>query len=179
VDPSIVATVLGIAALGGDAQLMETFRRRFESAASPAERNRFLEAIASFRDPVLLGAALDWALHAVRATDLATFRTGMSETEAGRQQYFEFTRDHFDELAAKFSSDFVANFGSAGGGCSPERLAAAEAFFGDPARAVPGTELTLERTRNSVTDCVSLREREGEAVRRYLRRFARPERAGN
>jgi alanyl aminopeptidase len=170
--PSLVTAVLETAALDGDAQLFAAFRSRFEAASSPSERDRFLRAIASFRSPLLQDEALQWALGAVRPTEMSAFTSALSETEAGRQKYWEFTRDHFETLAGRVSPEFVANFGSVGDGCSPERLAAAEAFFGDPVRAVPGTDRNLERVRDSVTDCVRLQEREGESVARYLRRFA-------
>jgi hypothetical protein len=52
-------------------------------------------------------------------------------------------------------------------------MALAREFFGDPARAVPGTEAALRRAEDSVTDCVALREREGEAVAAFLREQAR------
>jgi alanyl aminopeptidase len=170
--PSLVSTVLETAALSGDADLFAAFRSRFEAASTPSERDRFLDAIASFRSPSLQDEALEWALRAVRPTEMSAFSSALSETEVGRQKYWEFTRDHFETLAGRVSPEFVANFGSVGEGCSPERLAAVETFFKDPVRAVPGTDLTLARVRDSVTDCVGLRSREGEAAARYLRRFA-------
>jgi alanyl aminopeptidase len=178
VPPSLVAVVLETAALDGDAELLTAFRSRFEAASSPSERQHFLNAVASFRNPALQDEALEWALAAVRSTELAAFSSALSETEAGRQKYWEFTREHFDVLAARVSPDWVANFGNVGDGCSLERLEAAETFFGDPVRAVPGTERTLASVRDSVTDCIDLREREGESVARYLRRFAELARDG-
>jgi hypothetical protein len=58
-----------------------------------------------------------------------------------------------------------------GAGCSAERLAASKAFFGDPQRAVPGVDQTMERVSDIVNTCLSLREREGERVNRYMRGF--------
>jgi alanyl aminopeptidase len=58
-----------------------------------------------------------------------------------------------------------------GMGCSAERLAATTAFFRDPQRAIPGVEQTLSRVSDGVNTCLSLREREGERVNRYMRGF--------
>jgi len=53
-----------------------------------------------------------------------------------------------------------------------ERLAAARAFFTDPAHHPLGADQDLARTTDQVKDCVSLREREGPAVAAYLAVFA-------
>lgn len=58
-----------------------------------------------------------------------------------------------------------------GAGCSKERLTATQAFFGDPARGIPGVDQTLARVGDIVNTCLSLREREGERVNRYMRGF--------
>ena len=57
-------------------------------------------------------------------------------------------------------------------GCSAERLAAAELFFSEEAHSPTGTDAQLAKVGEGVTDCVSLRDREGEAVGGFLARYA-------
>ncbi len=46
--------------------------------------------------------------------------------------------------------------------------AAPISFFAMPEHSVPGTQQQLAKVADQVTDCVSLREREGAAVAKYL-----------
>ena len=60
-------------------------------------------------------------------------------------------------------------------GCSLERLARAQEFFAMPEHNVPGTDEQLAKIADQVTDCTGLRDREGQAVDRYIRDFATAE----
>ena len=53
-------------------------------------------------------------------------------------------------------------------GCSTKRLEEARAFFADPKRQAPGQDREFAKMAEGITDCVSLREREGAAVAAYL-----------
>ena len=57
-------------------------------------------------------------------------------------------------------------------GCENERIEAARAFFAEPEHSVDGTEKNLQKVVDGITDCVSLREREGKAVSDYLNQLA-------
>lgn len=79
---------------------------------------------------------------------------------------------NYDAITSRFPPEFAAMMPYAAGGCSMERLARARVFFAEPARAVPGTEVTLAKVAESVTSCAELREREGDRVRNYLNSHA-------
>jgi alanyl aminopeptidase len=172
VDPSVAATVLRVAAIYGDRELYDTLRSRYETAESASEAQRFLGAVCSVRDPEVVDDMLTWALSALRPDQLGTLRASVSATEEGQARFFDFIRATYDELADRLPQPFVAMLAYSGGGCSLERLAAAREFFLTPERAVQGTEAAMARVEDQVRDCVSLREREGEAVAAELRRFA-------
>ena len=70
-----------------------------------------------------------------------------------------------ERLPPAFAS-FMPFFAS---GCSAERLAEAREFFAQPEHRGPATDKQLAQVGEQVADCVRLREREGEAVARYLR----------
>jgi alanyl aminopeptidase len=170
VDPGIVDAVLGVAAQRGDAALFDEFQRRFESARVPAMRRRYLSALGSFDDPVLETRALDYSLSAaVRPTEGGTLLRGFgSRSDARRAVGQQWMMNNYDRLAARVAPPMLRYLPMLGTGCSAERLAATKAFFGDPARGIPGIDKTLERVSDTVHGCISLREREGAAVGRFL-----------
>ena len=45
-------------------------------------------------------------------------------------------------------------------------------FFAEPAHRVDGTEPNLSKVSQQISDCLSLREREGKAVASYLKAMA-------
>jgi alanyl aminopeptidase len=173
VDPSIAGISLSLAALDGDRELFDTFRARFESAEVPTERSRFLSALGSFRDPVIVERALAYSLEGpLRSHEVLAIPWALRDTEPGRDRAFDWMVDHYDELAERLSPRRLAGLPSFGSGCSVERLDRMIEFFEDSARRVPGTERRIERVEDEVADCRRLREAEGPAVAAYLRSFA-------
>ena len=75
---------------------------------------------------------------------------------------------HYDKIAARVPPPSLRFLPMMASGCSEERLQATQAFYSDPARAVPGVEKTLERVADQVHGCLSLREREGKSVSEFL-----------
>jgi len=92
--------------------------------------------------------------------------------EATAARMFQWMMSHYDEIAARVPPPALRFMPMFASGCNAERLAAADAFFGDPKRAAPGMDKTLERVGDNVHTCLSLREREGEHVSSYMRGFA-------
>ncbi|HEV2106032.1 MAG TPA: M1 family aminopeptidase, partial [Candidatus Eisenbacteria bacterium] len=170
VDPGLAEATLGLAARHGDAAMFDDLQRRFESADVPAFRSRYLTALGAFADTTLEARALAFALtDAVRPTEtFAILRGAGARSEAAGARLYAWMTAHYDEIARRVPPPALRFMPLMAGGCSAERLAAAEAFFGDPARAFPGIETTLERLRDGVHACVGLREREGPAAWRYL-----------
>ncbi|MFN8586747.1 MAG: M1 family aminopeptidase [Candidatus Eisenbacteria bacterium] len=170
VDPGIVDAVLQLAAQKGDAALFDELVHRYEVASVPAMRRRYLGTLGAFDDPVLEQRALDLMLSdRVRASESMLVMMGFrNKGERTGARLFEFVTTHYAEIAARIPPPALRFLPMMGSGCSEERLQAAKAFFGDPARGIPGVESTLERVSDQVHGCMSLREREGAAVRRYL-----------
>ena len=76
--------------------------------------------------------------------------------------------ENYDKILTKVPPQFKAFFPSFASGCSKERLEAAREFFAVEEHQAPGMEVRLAKVSDQVTDCVNLREREGEAVATYL-----------
>ena len=178
VDPSMAATALRIAALGGDRSLFEEYRKRFEAATVPAERSRYLSALGAFRDPALAEEALSYALKGpLRPQEAFAIPSAVaSASPAQEDRVYRWMTENYASLTARLPQSVAATYMPYfASGCSAERLAAARTFFADPARNLPGTEVELTKVGEVVKGCVELREREGRAVSTYLQSAARGE----
>jgi alanyl aminopeptidase len=170
VDPALSAMALALAATHGDRNLFESYRMNFERARVPADRQRYLRAMGSFRVPEIVQLALDYSLAAdLHLQEMYIIPFAVGSYPPFRDTYFEWMVRNYDAIAARIPPEFAAGLPRVAGGCSMERLEKARAFFSEPAHAPPGTERELAEVAEAVTGCVELREREGEAVRTYLR----------
>ncbi len=166
VTPSLAGSIVSLSALNGDAALFEEYRKRFENAATPAERARFLSGMRQFNDPAIKAKVREYALTGpVRPTELFTL-VGDTDNEADRDDLFQWVTAHYDELTKKLPPTFGSGMTFIAGGCTPERVERAKKFFEE--KKVPGTERSMARQAEAVNECANLRAREIEAVTRYL-----------
>lgn len=173
VEPGLADAVVSLAARTGDAVLYDDYVRRLESTAVPAVRRRFLGALGAFESPELVSRSLEYMLSdKVRPTEMSLIMMGGGRrSEAQSERMFQWMTAHYDQLAQRLPPPAMRFMPMMGSGCSAERLAATEAFFGDPVRAMPGIDKMLERVRDNVNGCLSLRERESARVTAYMRGF--------
>ena len=122
---------------------------------------------------MLEARALDYTLtDAVRPTESMGILRGFGgKGEGDAARMMQWMMANYDRIATRIPPPALRFMPMMGNGCSEERLEVTRAFFGDPARAVPGVEQTLERVADTVHGCISLRDREGPAVWNYLRSF--------
>jgi len=170
IDPALAGAALRLSASRGDMALFRQYRRRFESAQVPADRNRYLAALGSFRRPEVVDAALAYALRGpLRTQEILTIPNHVSEDSAYRSAVWTWVAENFKTIADRIPPNygiFLVHFAS---GCSDERLQAARDFFSDPAHDLPGIRTELEKVADEVDDCVRLRRRERAAVASFLR----------
>ncbi|MFQ5599848.1 MAG: M1 family aminopeptidase [Candidatus Krumholzibacteriia bacterium] len=172
IDPALAGVALRLAAIRGDRALYEEYRQRFESAQVPADRNRYLGALGNFRDPQIMDTALGYALEGpLRPNELFRIPGGMMSNPRSRDFVFHWILEKYDDIAERVPPMFMGFMPFIAGGCSAERLAAAQEFFALPGHQAPGTETNLAKITDQVQDCVGLREREGAAVAAYLNRL--------
>jgi len=170
VDPALAGTALEVAASVGDHKLFERYRKHFEQARSPVERERYLSVLGSFPDAAIQDEALRYSLEGpVRTTEMFAVPFGLPHTEASHDLLYRWLTENYQTVVAKMPPDFRAMLVNVGDGCSTERLEAARRFFTAPDHLVDGTEAQLAKVAERVGDCVRLREREGAAVAAYLK----------
>ena len=173
IEPGIADAVVSLAARTGDTAMFDDYVRRLEATDVPAIRRRFLGALGAFEAPEIEARALDYMLSdQVRPTEMSLIMMGGGRrSEAQGERMFRWMTANYERLAKRLPPPAMRFMPMMGSGCSAERLAATEAFFTDPARAMPGIEKTLERVRDNVRNCLSLRERESARVTAYMRGF--------
>ena len=101
-------------------------------------------------------------------TEMFSVGGGLPDTEASQDKLYRWLTANYETIAGKLPPDFRSFLVGIGGGCSMERLEHAREFFTHADRKVDGTEAQLEKIADQVTDCVALRQREGQAVAAYL-----------
>jgi hypothetical protein len=139
----------------------------------PADRSRYMSALGKFTDPKIQDEVLSYALsEKIRPMDRWQLIGGMFSTEAGRDRVYRWMTKNYDALAAGLPVEFVSYFPYMVSGCEQERLDAAKKFFAEPAHKVDGTDANLAKVSEQISDCLSLREREGKAVASYLKALA-------
>jgi alanyl aminopeptidase len=174
VPSSLHDAVLRLAAFHGNASLYDAYRQRFEAAKTPVERQRYLTALASFRDPALQEKLLDFALQSgLRTNELFAALRGMPEDEASRDLVFRWVMDHYGAIRKRLPPAFSGLMATFAGGCSPDRLASARSFFAEPGHGGPGVDRALQRVADGVSACEDLGRREGAAAAGYLTEFRR------
>jgi len=175
VEPSLVGTVLRLAAIQGDRDRFERYRQRFETTAIPTERVDFLAALAWFDDDALVEEALRYALEGpLRPNEVDDIAREMIAQRAGRgDRVWRWLTENYDALAARTPPILQPAFTRFAGGCSAQRIDEARTFFSSPEHAPTGTAEELEKTAEKVEECVALHDREGAAVATYLTRAAR------
>jgi alanyl aminopeptidase len=174
VDPAVADACLRLAAQTGDRALFDELCARAEGAATPTERGRYLGVLGSFRDPAIQEAALRYALEGpVRPTEMLLIPRRMDDTNARQDRRFRWMTENFDAITGRLPDAYKSFMPFMAGGCSEKRMKAATAFFSDPEHQGPATGKQMARVTEQVTDCVGLREREGEAAARYLQGFHR------
>ncbi len=171
IDVQLAGVALELSAIRGDRALFEDYRKRFESAQVPADRSRYLVALANFRDPAIVEEALRYALTGpLRSNEIFTIPGGLMGYPPRQDRVFRWLTENYDAVGKRLPPEFMGFMPFMASGCSAERLAKAQEFFGQPQHQAPGTTLQLAKLGDQVRDCVGLREREGAAVAAFLDR---------
>jgi len=174
-DATLAGTALSLTARHGDAALFEELKGRFESTRIPGERGRYLSALGSFRSPALIERALDYALQGpLRPQEIFTVPRNVAENEELKDRTWRWFTENYAAIVSRIPEFYVPSLPYTASGCSAKRLEAARTFFAAPEHSPPGTREEFARMADGVSDCVSLREREGRAVAQYLNQQAAP-----
>jgi len=162
VDPSVVETVLELAAVRSDPATYDLMLQAYMKSNDPQEQRRLRSAIAGFRDPKLAIRTLDWALTpAVRSQDAGFVISGVLQTVDVQRAGWEHLIQNWDRFQAKLPN---ATTGGGRGGPITSLGSVCDASLRDLAVAamkehpVPGTERRVAQATERANLCIATRQ---------------------
>ena len=174
VDANVLPALIAIvAAAGGEAEY-EEFVQRFKAARTPQEEQRYLYALAGFRQPELLQATLEKTTNGeVRSQDAPFLVRSLLTGVHSRGLAWEYVKANWSTMARQYPpSAYRRMYEGVTALVSPAWETDVRAFF-ETNRIVLGGK-TLEQYLEQLRIAVRLQEREAAALAAYL---AKPPRA--
>ena len=169
VDTNVVPALIAILArAGGEAEYAE-FLERFRHARSPQEEQRYLYALAAFRQPDLIAQTLQRAVDGeIRSQDAPYVVRAMLASVWARGLAWEFVKGHWETMRRLYPpSAFRRMFDGVSALVRPEWEAEVRAFF--PAHGIELGGKILDQYLEQLRVAVRFREREAARITSYLR----------
>ena len=162
VDTTLLDQVALLAALKGDAALLQKYKAAIAASKSPGQYYRYLHALISFEDPALAKEAYAAALSAdMRSQDLPGFIELMFQKPERRTEAWAFVKNNWDELRKKFTPwGGAAIVGSTGSLCSVKQREDVQQFFAT--HPVQASDRSLKQALEKIDMCVELRTLQGQ-----------------
>jgi puromycin-sensitive aminopeptidase len=172
VDPNVLPAAIAILARAGDESQYVEFVERFRHARSPQEEQRYLYALAAFRQPELVARTLEKTINGeIRSQDAPYVVRAVLANVWGRALAWEFVKGHWEAMRRLYPpSAFRRLFDGVSFLVRPEWEAEVRAFF--PAHGIQLGGKTLEQYLEQLRVAVRFREREAARLATYLGRAA-------
>ena len=169
-DPNVLPAVIATLARSGGEAEYEDFLERFRHARSPQEEQRYLYALAGFRQAELLNQTLQRTLDGeIRSQDAPYVVRSILASVWGRGLAWEFVKAHWETMRRLYPpSAFRRMFDGVSALVRPEWEAEVRAFF--PARGIELGGKTLHQYLEQLRVAVRFREREAARIAAYLAR---------
>jgi aminopeptidase N len=163
-----VHAVIKIVAYNGDKKEYDEIKHLWQTAKTPESEHRALMALAAFRKPELIKQTLAMTLTKdVRTQDAPHLVSIELSNDAGKQIAWQFTKDNWDKLKARFPMNSLPHMVSAAGSIStPEHEADLRAFF--KAHPVPAGKRTVAKLLERVSINVNFRKNSQAALKDWL-----------
>jgi len=172
VDPNVLPAVIAVLAHAGDAARYEEFLKRFRAAATPQEEQRYLYALAGFRDPALARQTLERAINGeIRTQDAPFVVRGMLMSVDIRELAWGFVKAHWDTMDRLYPKHGMRRLAEGVTGLATPALEEdVHRFFAEKKPQFGGK--VLQQYLEQLHVAVVAREREKAALSAYLSKFA-------
>jgi puromycin-sensitive aminopeptidase len=169
VDPNVVPALIAILARAGGEAEYRDFLERFRRARSPQEEQRYLYALAAFRQPELITRTLQRTVDGeIRSQDAPFVVRAMLVSVWSRPLAWEFIKGHWETMRRVYPpSAFRRVFDGVSALCRPEWEEEVRAFF--PAHGIELGGKILDQYLEQLRVAVRFRQREAAAIAAYLR----------
>jgi puromycin-sensitive aminopeptidase len=172
VDPNVLPAVIAVLAHTGDSGRYDDFLRRFRAASTPQEEQRYLYALAGFRDPALTRQTLERTVNGeIRTQDAPFVVRGMLMSVDARELTWDFVKLHWDTMDRLYPKHGMRRLAEGVTGLATPALEAdVQRFFAEKRPQFGGKVLSqyLEQLHVAVV----LRQREAAELPSYLSKFA-------
>ncbi len=171
VDPNVLPALIAILAHSGDAARYDDFARRFRSATTPQEEQRYLYALAAFQPAPLLQQTLERTVNGeIRTQDAPFVARALLMSVYGRELAWSFIKERWDVMDRLYPKHGLRRMCEGVIGlATPELERDVHAFFTE--RKIHFGGKTLEQYLEQLRVAVAMREREGAALAASLARF--------
>jgi aminopeptidase N len=168
--PTLVSTLLQVAASGGDRQLYDRYLAKMNAAvATPEEFYRFFNALPAFPTPELRARTIEFALSdRVRSQDTPLLLAQLLASPGSQDAAWDYIKSHWDVVTKKVGGflGMPAIAGSLGAYCSAAKSADIKAFF--DAHPAPDAARTLQQTFERIATCVAVDARQSAPFTKWL-----------
>lgn len=168
VDPNIVPALVAILAHRGDGARYDEFDAGFRSASTPQEERRYLFSLATFQQKPLLERTLARTISGeIRTQDAPFLVSAVLGNVSGRELAWDFVKANWEKMDQLFPKQGLRRMcGGIVNLATPELERDVRDFF--TTRQIDLGGKTLEQYLEQLRIMVTVRERDGAALRRYL-----------
>ncbi|HVQ78135.1 MAG TPA: M1 family metallopeptidase [Candidatus Binatia bacterium] len=168
VDPNVLPAVIAIVAFSGGEPEYGEFLERFRAARTPQEEQRYLYALAAFRQPALLGQTLERTISGeIRSQDAPFVVRALLGSVYAREMTWAFVKQHWSAMARQYPpSAYRRLYEGVTALVRPEWEADVRRFFADNGIDLGGK--TLDQYLEQLRIAVRFQERESAPLSRAL-----------
>jgi puromycin-sensitive aminopeptidase len=169
VDPNVVPSLVAILAHTGDATRYGEFHERFRTAAPPQEERRYLFSLAAFQPKAMLERTLACTINGdIRTQDAPFLVSAILNNVYGRELAWTFVKTNWEKMEQLFPKQGLRRMcGGIVNLATPALERDVREFF--VSRQIDLGGKTLEQYLEHLRIMVNVRERDGIALRQYLR----------
>lgn len=167
VSPDVAPALVSILAFSGDEARYNEFVREFKDAKTPQEEDRYMYALASFREPSLLHKTLEKTLNGEVRTQNAPFLVRMlMMNTAGRDVSWNFFKDNWETILKIFPNNSITRMCEGVTGLVSEPLAKdARDFFQKHPLKQGGK--SIDQSLEKLQVAVAMQKREAETLKSF------------
>jgi len=170
-DPALLSTAIQLAALHGDRVLYDRMLERARTSSEPSEKQRFLNALGQFTDPVLINRTIDVAFsNDVRSQDAPGLLGVLLSNPAARALTWQAIKDRWQELERRLGvfQGIPAIVGSTRSFCDPAARQDVARFFGE--HKISAAARSLRQSLENIDTCIALKSRADAGLSQFLSR---------
>ncbi len=160
-DATVAPIVLRLAAIGGDAALYDRYLAALAAARAPDTYRMYLDALAWFTTPEIVGRALEYAISPdVRTQDAPLLLAGLLARADSRDMAWAFLKQNWPRIVDRLGifQGVPGVVGGLSGFCSAEAAADIRAFF--ETHPVPAASRGIRQALERIDGCTAFRARQ-------------------